>query len=260
MSPLPLIPHVTPSPGTDHISTERTDGGVPLVGRTPELEILRGELRLVADGRFRFILIDGAAGVGKSRLMHEIVEKHRNEAEILSARSYQLGVTTSFGPWLEALDRHALSTGDSRIRERIGVTGGSGLNRELLLHEVTSILARLSEEGPILVAIDDMHLADASSWEALRFVARRLWNRPVGVLATARSGGLRSRPLIGDVLHALGDDAALRRVNVRPLNTDELAELARARLRHHPDRETLAVPQSLVDWLVDRSLGTPCSL
>lgn len=230
---------------------------VPLIGRAPELEILEGELKQAANGRLRFILIDGAAGVGKSRLMNEAIDRHRKHALVLSARSYRLGATTSFGPWIEAIDRHALSTGDARTRERIGVTGNTEPDRDHLLEEVTSILARLSDEDLVLVGLDDIHLADASSWEALRFISRRLWNRSIAVLATARTAGLLAQPILGDVVHGLGDDQALRRINVRPLNFDEVADLVQICFRDRRDPEASLVPRSLVQWLVDRSLGHP---
>lgn len=230
---------------------------VPLIGRAPELEILDGELKQAAGGRLRFILIDGAAGVGKSRLMNEAIDRHRENTLVLSARSYRLGATTSFGPWIEAIDRHALSTGDSRTRERIGVTGDAEPDRDHLLEEMTSILATLSAEDLVLVGLDDIHLADPSSWEALRFIARRLWNRPIAVLATARTGGLMAQPILGDVVHGLGDDHALRRINVRPLTFDEVADLVQIRFRDRRNSAASLVPRSLVQWLVDRSLGHP---
>ncbi len=244
---------------TDQV-LDSPERAVRLVGRTAELEILAAELRRAAGRSFRFVLIDGGAGVGKSRLMNEALRRHVDRAQVLSARSYRLGATTSFGPWLEAMDRHALSTGDSGLTRELGSSGGGEPGRARLLETMTSTMARLADEGPLVVAIDDIHLADDSSWEALRFFSRRLWNRPIAVLATARGGGIRSRPLTGDVLDALGDDQALRRVNLRPLNATELAELARDRLRSlQPDAPSLphAIPQSLVGWLMRRSLGHP---
>lgn len=237
-----------------------SEAAVRLVGRAAELEILAAELRRSASGSFRFVLIDGAAGVGKSRLMNEALRRHGEAAQILSARSYRLGATTSFGPWLEAMDRHALSSGDSDLRHELGVGATREPDRARLMEAMTSILARLADEQPLVVAIDDIHLADDSSWEALRFFTRRLWNRPIAVLATARGGGIRSRPLTGDVLNALGDDQALRRVNLRPLNATELAELARDRLRRlQPEASSLphTLPRSLIEWLMRRSLGHP---
>lgn len=220
------------------------------------MEILEGELRRIRAGRFRFCLIEGSAGVGKSRLMSEVLERNDGDLRVLTARSYRLGRTASFGPWLEAFDRYALSHDDREIRPLLGAESGEAPDRDVLLERFTSLLGELARDRPTLVAIDDVHLADQSSWEALRFVARRLHGHPVGVLATARTGGLQPNALATDVLHALADDGSLRRVTVRPLNPEEVAILVRARLGTPEDAST-GVPTALVRWLNDRSLGHP---
>jgi ATP/maltotriose-dependent transcriptional regulator MalT len=220
------------------------------------MEVLEGELRRIRTGRFRLCLIEGSAGVGKSRLMSEVLARNRDELRVLSARSYRLGHTASFGPWLEALDRYALSHDRREIRELVGVETGEAPERDVLLERLTSILGELGRNGPTLVAIDDVHLADQSSWEALRFVARRLHEHSVGVLATARSGGLAPNALAADVLHALADDGCLRRVTVRPLNPDEVSALVRERLAATGEASA-GIPHALVQWLNDRSLGHP---
>lgn len=230
-----------------------------MIGREPELEVLDGEIRRIVSGEFRCCLFEGAAGVGKSRLMEEGLRRHGDTLSILSARSYRLGLTSSFGPWLEAFDRHALANGLPRIRQ--GVDSDVEQDRGALLETMTSVLDELSRSSPVVVAIDDIHLADASSWEALRYLGRRLHNHPVGVLATARPGGLNSNPLAKDVLMALGDDGALRRVNLRPLNRSEVSNLIQARLQSHPTPATASsTPKALVEWLYERSLGHPLFL
>lgn len=244
----------------------RTDGAPPphtpsagevrLVGRAAELEILEGELRRVRSGHFRLCLIEGSAGVGKSRLMAEVLARNGEGLRVLSARSYRLGLTASFGPWLEAFDRYALSHDEPEIRTLLGVESGDVPERDVMLERLTSLLGALARDGPTLVAIDDVHLADQSSWEALRFIARRLHGLPVGVLATARTGDLQPNALATDVLHALDDDGCLRRVTLRPLNPEEVSKLVRARLGTREDTAS-GVPRALVQWLSDRSLGHP---
>lgn len=240
----------------DEASGDPAGRDVRLVGRDPEVEVLEGEVRRISAGRFRLCLIEGSAGVGKSRLMSEVVARHAESLRVLSARCYRLGLTSSFGPLLEAFDRYALEEEDAGVGRLRAGDGEGSPDRNLLLDRMTRLLDELGRKTPTLLAIDDLHLADASSWEALRFIARRLHSRPVGVLATARSGGLRQNPLATDVLHALADDGSLRRVNLRPLNLEEVSELVRARLTGAGVAPP-GIPQALVEWLNERSLGHP---
>src|SRR5581483_1188829 len=96
------------------------------------------------------------------------------------------------------------------------------------------LLGRLGREGPVVVVLDDVHLADPSSFEALHYLARHLADVPVLVVATARPAELRARSVGHDVL--LGLDAAA----IGALAGDVLAQPA---------------PPALVDWLAERSRG-----
>lgn len=152
---------------------------LPLIGREAELEILDAELRRISSGQFRCCLLEGSAGVGKTRLMGEVLNRHASVVSVLPARSYRLGLTTSFGPWLEVFDRHALANDLPRVRESATSDSAVELERDALLEKMISRLAELSEKRPVLVAIDDIHLADVPSWEALRYISRRLHGHPV---------------------------------------------------------------------------------
>jgi hypothetical protein len=76
-----------------------------LIGRDAELARLDSTIHAVRDGDFRAVLVLGAAGIGKSRLVSEASARHADNVSILSARAYRWGTTVSFGAWLEALDR-----------------------------------------------------------------------------------------------------------------------------------------------------------
>jgi DNA-binding CsgD family transcriptional regulator len=230
---------------------------IPLVGRQPELELLRGELGRVRQGELRVVLLAGEAGVGKSRLMMEAVSDVDDVAVVLTARSYLLGATASFGPWIEALDRHVRPRGSGLASHGSTIGHADPEDRAAIMERMADILERLSHDGPVYVALDDMDLADASSWEALRFLSRRLFDRPIAVALTVRPARLAAIPLALDVLLSLEDDGMLRRVNVRPFNHVELAELTADRLRAVGRAPSHAVPRALVDWLMERSLGHP---
>ena len=267
---------MAPSPDTNgaHRPVFTRGEHVQLVGRTPELQILDEELDQAFDGHLRVLLIEGGAGIGKTRLLNEIITARRDRALCMSARSYRLGVTSSFGPWVEALDRQLRSRSPAEVRRLCGSSAfelarvlkvvdaaGGRIRRQLgrseLLEGITELFSNLSRGGPVLVGMDDMHWADASSWEALRYLARRLVDRPLAVVATTRPGELRNRPICNEVLVGLHDDGLLTRVPLAPLSHDAIAELANSIVRDVPSLGHATAPPALVGWLASRSLGYP---
>src|SRR5262249_4986361 len=81
-------------------------------------------------------------------------------------------------------------------------------------------------------------------------LARRLPDRPVLVLATARTADVARHPIAGQVLVALEQDDVLTRLQLEALTDDSVAELTRAVLEADP-------PPTLVSWLAERSQGYP---
>ena len=98
--------------------------------------------------------------------------------------------------------------------------------------------------------LDDMQLADASSWEALHYLSRNLSGTPMLVILAARPGELFEQPPAAEVVPSLEQDGQLRRLTVHPVGRSALAELSQAVLQVPP-------PEALVAWLTDRSRGNP---
>ena len=171
------------------------------IGRTRELAALAAEMDRARAGEFRVALVSGTAGVGKTRLAAEISDRNAQGAVALSARAYRWGEATSYGVWIEALDRHLRTLPAEEIRRLCGgsiatlasilasVGSVAGVpdrepGRGRILEALVEFFDRASRERPVFVLLDDMHLADASSWEALRYLARRLPAAPIGIVAT----------------------------------------------------------------------------
>jgi DNA-binding CsgD family transcriptional regulator/Tfp pilus assembly protein PilF len=247
---------------------------LPLVGRALQLETLEREVALARTGQFRVVLLRGGAGLGKTRLVAEVLARHSGEATCLSARSYRWGSAASFGPWVEALDRWLRDLDPERIIDLCGpcledlagllstVRAATGTavaptDRGRLLEGLATILRRLSAEGPVLIALDDAHLADSSTWEALRFLGRQLEQAPVAVLLTARPSPLDEHPIALETLVRLEEDGHLTRLGLAPLARAEVTQLVHEVLRADPTVDSSFVTDPLVGWLMDRSLGHP---
>ncbi|MGH2722159.1 MAG: ATP-binding protein, partial [Actinomycetota bacterium] len=100
-------------------------GGGPwatrLVGRRQEIAELEGHRRRAAAGEFGCILVTGDPGMGKSRLVAELVSRNRSRVTGLTARAYPLGASSPFGLWTEALE---LPLRDLPAKEVTALCGG----------------------------------------------------------------------------------------------------------------------------------------
>jgi DNA-binding CsgD family transcriptional regulator len=256
---------VTAKPVSDQPLARR---GPELVGRGRELAILEEEFERAATSGFGCVLMLGEPGVGKTRLAGELLARHRSDAHGLSARAYQLGATTAFGVWAEALERHlrGLSPDEverlchgavddlARLLRSVAALRGSRPEAEpprtRLLDALAVLLANLAAQQPVVVLLDDMHLADASSLEALHYLGQHCAASRLLVIATARPAELADQPLATDTVLSLEQDGTLRRLPVEPLGAEGLEALAEAVIGDRP-------PAALVDWVGLRSRGNP---
>jgi DNA-binding CsgD family transcriptional regulator len=238
-----------------------------LVGRREELRALEDELSRTMGGEFRLVLLLGEAGVGKSRLGRELLARQR-EVTGLVAQAYPLASSAAFGLWIEAVDRFLRSLSDDEVVElcggllddlaslfhRVALVRGSVPERDpplpRLLQGLAGLIRNVSQRRPIVVLLDDVHFADASSWQALRYFARHLDDARLLVLATSRPADLAAHDVAAQVLFELGQDALLTRLEVAPLPRSGLTELVEAVIER-------PAPRALVDWLADRSQGNP---
>ena len=240
----------------------------PLVGRSSELKLLEEELRRSAAGEFRSVLLVSDPGLGKTRLAADFLERNRRRRVGLSARAYPLGRTAPFSLWAESFESHLRGLPATEVERLCGgflddLAGllhsvasakGSVLQREIPRHRVFEglavLMANLARQAQLVVLLDDFHLADASSWEVLTYLSRNLAEARVLIIAAARAGQLADRPEGVEILHALEQQGALHRMNLTPLGSEAVSDLARAVLGHPP-------PGPLVRWLTNRSGGNP---
>ena len=260
--------------------TGRNSSGIPLrlplIGRDAEIAALDEQLALARRGAFRVVLVTGEPGIGKSRLVNELAERHRDAAVIVGARAFELGMTYSLALWIEAFERLLGPASTAEVRRLCGSSArdlalvlrsarralGSAPVRpepepdhepdpERLLRALTELVDNVSADSPVIVVLDDIHNADASSWQALYHLARRLPDRPVLVLATARTADLGRHPVADPVLAGLEQDDVLVRLGLQELTDESVAALTRTVLG------TDNAPPALVAWLAERSRGYP---
>lgn len=245
--------------GVRHHAPPETGAGTlvatpPLCGREHLLATIAAHFAPVDSPRVTVVLLGGGPGCGKSRLLREVVERARLEGGRLLAMTCVGADADAPGSAITALVRRGLARAaglasaspdavavlamlDPEIARRYPgaparpATGSADLGRAL-----GEALAAVAEEGPVMVAIDDAHLADHLSLDALPALLRAAERARLTVLLAARTDAavpdgvtaLRSR---------IGHDLAGVEVTVNPLGDPDVAELTRALLPAYGEDE-----------------------
>lgn len=210
-------------------------------GRSAELDMLMSAWKEANEGDRRLVLISGEPGIGKTRLVTEAVRiAHDQGGTILWGRcDPELGAP--FEPFAEALRRYTSAVQLGRLRVELGPLAGEltrllpdlsarvpGLaeplraepeaERHRLFEAVVDLLAASSDNGPLVLVLDDLHWADKPSLLLLRHLLRSVTPVRVLILATYRDTDLdRSHPL-ADVLGDLRRESGVSRLDLRGLD------------------------------------------
>src|SRR5262249_44309310 len=158
----------------------------PLRGRGPEVEALAEVLDRVAAGRPALALIEGEAGIGKTRLLDGVLTDARARGmqvvrgraeELEQARPFGL-VAAAFGGERAAADPRRAAIADllaspAGVQGPVTVTSDPGL-RFRAVDAFTDLAEALALAGPLVIGVDDLQWADPSSLLTLGAVARRM--------------------------------------------------------------------------------------
>jgi class 3 adenylate cyclase/tetratricopeptide (TPR) repeat protein len=178
----------------------------PLVGRTRELALLRDELTASTERReCRLVTVIGAAGVGKTRLVSELIAEVGGHATVAAGRCLPYGDGITFWPLTELLKRLggeqavADAMGDEAdaglVVERLGALGGDGSTpAEELSWAVRRLFETLGRTQPLLVLLEDVHWAEPTLLDLVEHVSRWSRDAPILLLCVAREELLEERP------------------------------------------------------------------
>ena len=167
---------------------------IPFVGRDRELDLLRNTWsRAVAQRGCHLFTVLGEAGVGKSRLITELLDDVGDTGSVLRGRCLPYGEGITFWPLTEAL----LPLGDSAASV-VGLLGGGRVAApEELFLKVRRLLEALAAERPVILHVDDLHWAEPMLLDLLDHVVDLSRVAPILVLCAARLELLDIRPVWG---------------------------------------------------------------
>ncbi len=249
-----------------------------LVGRQSERDALSRAIQsIVRAHQSACVVVEGEAGIGKSRLLNEL----ENQAETLGMRMLRgagdaVDRNAPYHPWravfaevfgispVDSLHERALKVNTAiaylpaelralaPLLEAVmaldlgpdpGLDGFTGEARLAQTHRLlTALLQRLVDEGHVGLILEDCHWFDSASWALLRAV--RLSVKPLLVVVATRT---MERP--PPEFEALIADPAVSRLRLGPMGRDDCGQLAAQRLG------VRTVPAEIIDFIHQRAGG-----
>ena len=240
------------------------------VGRSRELAELRGALEDVGHGHERLFLVSGEPGIGKTRLAEEIaVDATSRGMRVAWGRCWEGGGAPAYWPWTQILRTLVLEPSPTRVQlpgvpaeivqlvpeltsqEERQPTKDPQEARFRLFDATASILRELSRRQPLVLIVDDLHDADQSSLEMLKFVARALPDAHLLIVATYRDAEVQRLPVLASAVAELSREAP--QLLLCGLSRPEVAGFVH-------DRAGVNLGQLVVATIAETTAGNPLFL
>jgi class 3 adenylate cyclase len=244
-----------------------------LIGREHELSTLEDALLAAKRGEAQVVVLAGDAGMGKTRLATELQRRARrlrmatmwggcSDAE--PALPY-LPFLEGIGNYLQSMDLVDLGNRLGPVRRELGhlfpqLESEPGTldidtteGRLRLYEAIVALLNLAAQEQGLLLVIEDLHWADASTRELLDYLSRRFRNGRVMVLATHRSDELHRRHPLLPLIQGWRRSSTATIVELAPLTAHKVAEMVSAIF----DLGLDGVQDDTRDFLFSRTEGNP---
>lgn len=184
-----------------------------LLERDAALDSMRHWRTRAHDGAGVVGLVTGDAGIGKTTLLREFANSVPSGVLVLDSACDPLTTPGPLAPLREVvsiLGMHPGHVDDATDRSEL----------------FQSVLDRLVEVGPAVWTIEDLHWADTSTLDLIRFIARRIERTSTLMMLTFRSDEIDARHPFQPVLGELARSSHVERVELLPLTLDAVRVLA----------------------------------
>lgn len=234
----------------------RSPMSTPFVARAAQVERLWEAFEGASAGDPSLVVVAGDAGVGKTRLVRHVrsLAKQAGARTVVSAcvDLGEIGLPyLPFAAALATLQGVEPDVVDAVVADRPALgrllPGGTGRparadeaqDRFELFEGVADVLARTgTAERPLLVVLEDLHWADASSRDLLRFLVSRLAMQHLLLVATYRTDDLHRRHALRPLIAELVRHPRVQRLELLPFDEPELREFTTALLGAPLDDDT----------------------
>jgi DNA-binding CsgD family transcriptional regulator len=210
-------------------------GEVRLIGRDAQSAQLLDAMTLASQGHPQLALVLGDAGIGKTAVVSDLVSR-ASELGFATAVGHCLDIEAamSFAPAIEAV--RTLVAGDvpvdgrphaRRMRMLLDPSAPEP-DRVRMLDDLRLTILEAAADGPVLLVVEDVHWADRSTQDLVSAVARTARGHLL-LVVTVRNDELHRRHPFRRTLAELSRLESARRVDLGPLDRDQVAELVQAR-------------------------------
>ena len=230
----------------------------PLVGRHAEWHTLLGAWHAAAAGQPRLVLIRGEAGIGKTRLGEELIDRCALDGiDVVTTRCYAGEGRLAYAPIAAWLKSEALQPALMKL-EAPWLTDVARIRPELLaarpdvpppdpqleswqrLRFFEALAQVFRSAAPLALIVDDLQWADGDTIDWLRYFLRSASNARCLVVGTVRAEEEQDNPPLGRLLEHLEQDDLLVEIALGPLDQAATAQLAGAVAEQPLDEAALA--------------------
>jgi class 3 adenylate cyclase len=243
-----------------------------LVQRDDQLATLESALMAAHRGDGGLAVLSGEAGIGKTRLANELASLARQlGSEVLWGTCSEAELSLPYLPFVEALGNYLDGQDTESIGSRLGPSrrelsqlfpqladgagpaqpGDTEQAKLRLFEAIACLLAIPADDHGMLLVVEDVHWADASTRELLDHLARRISGLRALVLVTYRSDELHRRHPFVPTLQGWRRSGLAEVVELQPLAEEGVGQMLQAILG--ADR----VDPELRDLMLERTEGNP---
>jgi DNA-binding SARP family transcriptional activator len=209
----------------------------PLVGRRSELETISTLLERVGSGEGCVLGIEGSAGIGKTRLVQEILQIGRGRGyRVLMGRTPELEGPSPYTPFIEGLRmalREDLTHADLIPSELAAAipelpptaqpvdSADKVAAQNALFAGVLRFLAARARDIPVILILDDLHVADEGSLKLFHYLARQASSQALLLVGTWRPHEPGAAPALETAISSLERQNLLHLLTLAPLSKTE---------------------------------------
>ncbi|HXO46374.1 MAG TPA: AAA family ATPase, partial [Mycobacterium sp.] len=208
----------------------------PIRGRADELTVVGALVTALARGRGGVLVVEGPPGIGKSRLLTEVMAlADKTGVRTLFGEAFEYQQTVPFFSLFMATLHADPPVGDAGALRRLG---GSADLRYWVVHDLADAIGAAAAETPLAIVLEDIHWADNSTLVALRSLVTARPDMPVLWVLTARTGA--GGPVLQDTLLMLQRaDATVVRLGA--MSPDAVADMVQDVVRANADESLLSL-------------------
>ncbi len=221
----------------------------PLVGREEDLGELLAVLESVRQGRMATVFLSGDAGVGKTRLVQELVARAEDTgATVLLGAATDIADSPPFWPVASAIRallrsprgdevRRLLAPWSDELDDLLALRSAmpAPLARVQTLELLHRVVLRLALESVVVLVVEDVHWADRSTLDLVAYLVANLADERLLLVGTQRTEPGAPAPASRTLIRELARHRQVRAIEVAPLRRDAVAELVAAAEPGRPD-------------------------